>query len=71
MGERTQPQAVARTWEYREVSIPRGTTRELARQLLTAQAETGRWELDRLTLMPDGRRRITLRRRVIRAVRTA
>lgn len=60
-----------RTWEYREVSLPRGTPRELARQVLTSEAETGHWELDRLRMLPDGRRRVILRRRVIRAVRTA
>lgn len=60
-----------RTWEFREVTLPRDTPRELARQLLTAAAETERWELDRLRRFPDGRRRITLRRRVIRAMRTA
>lgn len=63
--------ARVRSWEYREVSFPRGTPREVARALLTSEAETGHWELDRLRLLPDGRRRITLRRRVIRAVRTA
>ena len=60
-----------RSWEYREVSLPRGTTREVARQFLTGKAEIDHWELDRLRLYPDGRRRIWLRRRVFRAVRTA
>ena len=58
-------------WEYREVSLPRGTTREAARVALTEYAEHGSWELARLRLWPDGRRRVWLRRRVIRAVRTA
>lgn len=60
-----------RTWEYRELSLPRGTSREIARQLLTSTAETEHWELERLRLYPDGRRRILLRRRIFRAVRTA
>ena len=59
------------TWEYREVRFPRGTTREAARVLLTGAAETEHWELDRLTLFPDGRRVVTLRRRVYRMQRTA
>lgn len=60
-----------RTWEYREISLPRGTSREVARQVLTGVAETDHWELDRLRLYPDGRRRIWLRRRIYRAIRTA
>lgn len=59
------------TWEYRELSMPRGTSRESARVTLTGAAESGHWELDRLRLYPDGRRRVILRRRVIKAVRTA
>ena len=58
-------------WEFREVSIPRDTSREVARQMLTSVAETDRWELARLRRFPDGRRTVTLRRRVIRALRTA
>jgi len=58
-------------WEYREVSFPRGTSREVARQLLTGAAELERWELDRLQVRPDGRRVVRLRRRVFRMVRTA
>lgn len=59
------------TWEYREVALPRGTTRETARVLLTGAAESEHWELDRLRLYPDGRRLVTLRRRVYRMMRTA
>jgi hypothetical protein len=61
----------AATWEYRELSFPRGTTREAARTLLTGAAEAEHWELDRLRLYPDGRRLVTLRRRVYRMMRTA
>ncbi|MFN8170480.1 MAG: DUF5703 family protein [Candidatus Nanopelagicales bacterium] len=59
------------TWEFREVSLPRGTSREATRQLLTGAAETDHWELDRLRLFPDGRRIVRLRRRVYRMARTA
>lgn len=59
------------TWEYRELSFPRGTSREAARVLLTGAAETQHWELDRLCLLPDGRRTVRLRRRVYRVMRTA
>ena len=59
------------TWEFRELTLPRGTPRGAARSLLTEYAEHGRWELARLRLYPDGTRRVWLRRKVIRAVRTA
>lgn len=61
----------APTWEYWELSIPRGTSREAARVLLTGAAETQHWELDRLRLHSDGRRSVRLRRRVYRMMRTA
>lgn len=58
-------------WEYTEIAFPRTVTREAARTVLTEAAETGRWELAKVHLFPDGRRRITLRRRVYRVARTA
>ena len=61
----------ASTWEYREISLPRGTSRNAAREALVELAEHGSWELARLRLYPDGRRRVWLRRRVLRAIRTA
>jgi hypothetical protein len=65
------PLRTAPTWEYRDLALPRGTSREATRVLLTGAAETERWELDRLRLYPDGRRVVTLRRRVYRMQRTA
>lgn len=59
------------TWEYRDLSFPRGVSREATRLLLTGAAETERWELDRLRITPDGRRHVRLRRRVYRMMRTA
>lgn len=59
------------TWEYRVLSFPRGTSREVARQALTGAAEVDHWELDRLQMFTDGRRIVRLRRRVYRVVRTA
>ncbi|MHB1068200.1 MAG: DUF5703 family protein [Candidatus Nanopelagicales bacterium] len=58
-------------WEYLDLQLPRGTTRESARALITGVAETENWELDRLRLRPDGRREVRLRRRVYRMMRTA
>jgi hypothetical protein len=55
---------------YMVVHLPRGTSREAARRILTDHAEYGAWELARLRLYADGSRKVTLRRRIIRAVRT-
>lgn len=60
----------ASTWEFREVNVSRDVPREETRQLLTASAETGNWELDRTRIYRDGRRQYRLRRRVYRMVRT-
>ncbi|WP_316520381.1 DUF5703 family protein [Kitasatospora brasiliensis] len=57
-------------YEYQSLRMPRGTTRNAARQLLTEHAEYGRWELDRLRLFPDGSRTVRLKRRIIRQVRS-
>ena len=59
------------TWEYRELTISRDVSREMARQQLTGEADTGRWEIDRLVRFPDGRRQVRLRRRIYRVRRTA
>jgi hypothetical protein len=58
-------------YEYREFAFPRETSRDAARSVLTEYAEYGHWELARLRLYPDGRRRVWLRRRVMRVERTA
>lgn len=57
-------------YTYLVLRLPRGTSRDAARQLMTEHAEYGGWELHRLRLYPDGSRRIQLRRKVIRQVRT-
>jgi hypothetical protein len=57
-------------YEVRHLVLPRGTSRGAARRLLTEQAEYGGWELSRLLLYPDGRRKVWLRRRIIRVART-
>jgi len=59
------------TYEYRTLYLPRGISRSHAQRVLTDEAEYGHWELDRLRLFADGSRRVRLRRKVIRAVRTA
>jgi len=57
-------------YEFRHLSLPRGTSRNAARRLLTEAAEYHGWELARLRLFPDGSRRVLLRRRVLRVART-
>lgn len=57
-------------YSYLVLRLPRGTSREAARRILTDHAEYGRWELSKLRLYADGSRKATLRRRVIRAART-
>jgi hypothetical protein len=56
-------------YSYLVLYIPRGTSRDAARRMLTDHAEYGRWELSRLRLYPDGSRKATLRRQIIRQMR--
>ena len=58
-------------YEYRLLSLPRGTSRGEARRALTEHAEYGRWELAMVQLTFGGQRRIWLRRRIIRVTRSA
>ncbi|MDH2426482.1 DUF5703 family protein [Sphaerisporangium sp. TRM90804] len=57
-------------YSYLNLYLPRGTSREAARRVLTEHAEYGHWELDLLRLYPDGRRYIRLRRKILRVART-
>ena len=58
-------------WEYKEISVPRDVSRETTRLYLTRIAETDHWEHDRLHIYPDGRKKVWLRRRIYKVVRTA
>lgn len=62
--------AVLAEYEFDRFWLPRTRSRSTVCRLLTDRAEYGGWELDRVRLLPDGRRRVTLRRRVIRVRRT-
>lgn len=57
-------------YEFHELFLRRGVSRGTVRRLLTEQAEYGHWELARLRRYADGSRRVVLRRRIIRQVRT-
>lgn len=63
--------AVGSDYEYRLVTVPRETSRAEVRRLLADLAEQGHWELARTRLYFGGARRIWVRRRIIRVVRTA
>lgn len=51
-------------YEYRSVSIPPHASREQARDVLAIHAEYGDWELTRHAIYADGKRRVTVRRRL-------
>jgi hypothetical protein len=57
-------------YEFHQLSLPRTLSRRVVRQLLVDRAEYDGWELARVRLYPDGRRKITLRRRIIRVQKT-
>ncbi|UUW92794.1 DUF5703 family protein [Pimelobacter simplex] len=58
-------------WEFERVTFDRDFSRNVVTKLLVERAEHGGWELDRVQIGPDGKRRVVLRRKIIRAVRTA
>jgi hypothetical protein len=53
-------------FEFRRLVLPRTVGRSTVRQMLSAEAEYGGWELDRVRIFTDGTRRVTLRRRIMR-----
>ena len=58
-------------YEVRRFQLPRTMSTKAAQQLLTDHAEYGSWELARLRRYADGRRDVWLRRKIIRARRSA
>ena len=57
-------------YEFHDLLLPRGTSRGAARRMLSDHAEYGHWELAKLRMFPDGTRKVTLRRRILRMART-
>ena len=51
-------------YEYQAVQIPADVDRDTAREMLQIHAEFGDWELSEHQIWPDGRRRVTVRRRL-------
>ena len=56
-------------YEYIQLYLPRATSRNATRQMLTDRAEYGHWELARLRRYADGSGRAWLRRKIIRQTR--
>lgn len=69
MGSTAPSARRAHEYEFHHVLLPRGTSRSAARQVLTEHAEYGHWEIARSRLFPDGTRKVTLRRRIMRVAR--
>jgi hypothetical protein len=57
-------------YETHQLTLPRTLSRRVVRQFLVDQAEHDGWELSRVRIYPDGRRTVTLRRRIIRVAKT-
>lgn len=51
-------------YEYRALRIPPGTDRRATKEMLQIHAEYGGWELTMHRIWSDGRREVTVRRRV-------
>jgi hypothetical protein len=56
-------------YEFDRFTISREFSRNSVTRMLVDRAEHGGWELDRLRLFPDGTRKVTLRRKIIRQQR--
>ena len=55
---------VGARYEHRAVNVPRDAGPDQTRELLAIHAEYGDWELARHAIYADGRRRVTVRRRL-------
>ena len=51
-------------WEYRAVHLPHGVTARHAREVLGLHTEFGGWELAYHAVWANGRRKVTLRRKL-------
>lgn len=56
-------------WEFERLTLAPEFSRNVVTRLLVDRAEHGGWELDQVQMTPDGTRRITLRRKIIRQSR--
>ena len=53
-------------YEFDRLTLPPELSRSAVTRLLVDRAEHGGWELDRLRIGNDGKRRVVLRRKIIR-----
>jgi Family of unknown function (DUF5703) len=53
-------------YEFERLTLSRELSRNVVTRLLTDRAEYGGWELDRVRILPDGTRKVVLRRKIIR-----
>jgi hypothetical protein len=53
-------------YEFERLTLSRHFSRSFVTRLLTDRAEYGGWELDRVRILPDGTRKVILRRKIIR-----
>ncbi|MGZ4616102.1 MAG: DUF5703 family protein [Actinomycetes bacterium] len=51
-------------YEYRTLELRRGATSRHTREILGIHAEYGDWELAHHAIWPDGRRKVTVRRKL-------
>jgi uncharacterized protein DUF5703 len=56
-------------YEFERLTLSREFSRNVVTRMLVDRAERGGWELDRLRLLPDGTRKVILRRKIIRQSR--
>ena len=56
-------------FEFERLTISRDLSRNAVTRMLVERIERGGWELDRLRLLPDGTRKVVLRRKIIRQLR--
>ena len=56
-------------WEFEKLTLAPEFSRNVVTRMLVERAEHGGWELDQVRMSPDGTRRVTLRRKIIRQVR--
>ena len=56
-------------YEFQKLTLPRELSRNVVARMLIDCAERGGWELDRHLLFPDGTRKVTMRRKIIRQTR--
>ena len=55
--------------EYRTITIPKNFPKSDVKTMLVEEAEINHWTLDKVQIRHDGKRIITLRRKIIPAVR--